>query len=59
MEIKTIKISAKGQLCIPQEMRKEVGFKEGDQLVMIAKENQIILKKSKEIINKINSTERL
>ena len=37
-------MSSKGQVVIPLEMRK--GIKEGDKLVVIRNENQIILKKT-------------
>ncbi len=54
MEIKTIKLSAKGQLCIPQEMREEVGFKEGEKLILIAKDKEIIIKKSKNLLEDLD-----
>ena len=41
--ISITKMSSKGQVVIPQEMRK--GLKEGDKLVIIKNDNQIILKK--------------
>jgi len=44
--ISTTKISSKGQVVIPQEMRK--GLKEGDKLVVIKNNGQIILKKMKD-----------
>ncbi len=53
MEIKTIKLSAKGQLCIPQEMREEVGFKEGEKLILVAKGNEILIRKSNDILKKL------
>lgn len=43
MEINITKISSKGQVVIPQEMRK--GFNEGDKLVVIRNDKQLILKK--------------
>ena len=42
--IAIIKISSKGQIVIPQEMRDDL--KEGDKLVMIKNNEQIILKKA-------------
>ena len=54
MEIKTINLSAKGQLCIPQKMREEVGFKEGEKLMLIAKDDEIIIKKSKDVLKKLD-----
>ena len=41
--ISITKISSKGQVVIPQEMRKHL--QEGDKLVVMKNKNQIILKK--------------
>lgn len=41
--ISIVKISSKGQIVIPQEMRGNL--EEGDRLVIIKNDNQIILKK--------------
>ncbi|MEK6819203.1 MAG: AbrB/MazE/SpoVT family DNA-binding domain-containing protein [Nanoarchaeota archaeon] len=43
MDISITKISSKGQVVIPQNMRK--GFKEGDKLVVIRNDKQLIFKK--------------
>lgn len=43
-EINITKLSSKGQIVIPFEMRKD--FKEGEKLVIIRNQNQIILKKA-------------
>ena len=43
VEISITKISSKGQVVIPQEMRDKL--KEGDKLVVIKNDGQIILKK--------------
>ena len=43
VEISVTKISSKGQVVIPQEMRDKL--KEGDKLVVIKNDGQIILKK--------------
>jgi AbrB family looped-hinge helix DNA binding protein len=42
--IDTTKMSSRGQVVIPLDMRK--GIKEGDKLIVIRKGNEIILKKS-------------
>jgi AbrB family looped-hinge helix DNA binding protein len=47
MEIALTKMSSKGQLVIPQEMRKE--FKAGDKLVLIKEHNRIVLKPMDEL----------
>ena len=45
--IDIIKMSSKGQIVIPQEMRQ--GIKEGDKLVIIQSEGKLILKKATDI----------
>jgi len=37
------RISSKGQITIPIEIRKKLGLKEGDKVVFIEKDNNIIL----------------
>ena len=44
VEIDTTKMSSKGQVVIPADFRKDI--KEGDTLIVIKGENQIILKKA-------------
>jgi len=49
--INIIKISSKGQVVIPQEMRKNM--KEGDKLIVIQNKGQIILKKAEDFSKNI------
>ena len=42
--IDTTKMSSRGQVVIPRDMRK--GINEGDRLIVIRKDDEIILKKS-------------
>jgi len=44
MKIDTTKMSSRGQVVIPLDMRGDI--KEGDKLIVIGKGNEIILKKS-------------
>ena len=44
MIVGTTKISSRGQIVIPLDMRK--GINEGDKLIVIRKDDEIILKKS-------------
>jgi AbrB family looped-hinge helix DNA binding protein len=44
MIIDTTKMSSRGQIVIPLEMRREI--KEGDKLIIVQKDDEIILKKS-------------
>ena len=47
MEVATTKVSSRGQIVIPVEMRKD--FKEGDNLVIIKKGEELIIKKEREV----------
>jgi len=44
MMLDTTKMSSRGQVVIPLDMRKDI--KEGEKLIVIRKDNEIILKKS-------------
>jgi AbrB family looped-hinge helix DNA binding protein len=46
VSIDVVKVSSKGQIVIPQELRK--GIKEGDKLVVIRSGDQLILKKAED-----------
>ncbi len=50
-DINVTKISSKGQIVLPFDMRKD--FKEGEKLVVIKNKNQIILKKVKDFSKNI------
>jgi len=43
MDMDIARISSKGQITIPIEIRKRLGLKEGDKVVFIEKDNNIIL----------------
>ncbi len=47
VEIGMTKLSSKGQIIIPKEMRKK--FKEGDKLVIISQGGKLILKKANKL----------
>ena len=47
VEISTTKVSSKGQIVIPSNMR--AGFKEGEELLIIRDEDRIILKKTSKV----------
>ena len=44
MQIDTTKMSSRGQIVIPLDMRKDI--KEGDKLIVIRRDDEIIIKKS-------------
>ena len=47
MEIAITKLSSKGQVVIPAEMRRDL--KEGDKLVLIKNDHQLIMKKASKL----------
>lgn len=53
MELKTIKVSQKGQIAIPSDIRKEIGIKEGDELLLFRKGKRIMLEKPDEFMESI------
>ena len=57
MELKTIKLSEKGQISIPKEMRKCMNLKKGDKLILMAKGNQLILQKADFMLKKLGINE--
>jgi len=56
-EIKTVKISDKGQISIPKDIREELNLKQGETLVMIIEGKKIVIQKSDRIIKKLKSDE--
>ncbi|MBI1972242.1 MAG: AbrB/MazE/SpoVT family DNA-binding domain-containing protein [Candidatus Aenigmarchaeota archaeon] len=54
IKIKTIKVSQKGQIAIPSDMRKELGIKSGSELVMIKKGDSILIEKSSKASSKFS-----
>jgi len=49
IEIKTAKITEKGQIAIPKDIRKLEGFKEGNKVAILAYKNKIEIRPLKEI----------
>jgi AbrB family looped-hinge helix DNA binding protein len=43
-----IKVSAKGQIVIPREVRKKIGVKGGEKLLILTCDGDILLRKTKE-----------
>ena len=56
-DIKTVKISDKGQISIPKDIREELGMREGETLIMISDGKKLVLEKKDRIIKKIKSDE--
>ena len=44
-----IKVSSKGQIVIPREIRKKLGMKSGEKLLVLTRDGDIVLRKAKEL----------
>ena len=44
-----IKVSSKGQVVIPREVRKKLGVKGGEKLLVLTRNGDILLRKAKEL----------
>jgi len=44
-----IKVSSKGQIAIPREIRRKLGVKGGEKLLVLTRDGDIILRKAKEL----------
>ena len=44
-----IKVSSKGQIVIPREIRKKLGVKCGEKLLVLTRDGDILLRKAKEL----------
>ncbi len=52
--IETIKVSSRGQVVIPEDVRKSLKIKEGSKLVLIKKDNKMILELEDDFLKEIN-----
>ena len=48
MILKTVKVSDKGQIAIPLDVREEAGIDKGDTLIIIQEEGKLLLEKTSE-----------
>ena len=46
LKFKTIKVSQKGQIAIPSDIRKELGIKRGEELLIVKKGDKLLIEKS-------------
>ena len=53
IEVKTAKITEKGQIAIPKDIREMGGFKEGSKVAILAFEDRIELRKMEQISEKM------
>lgn len=51
--MKTIKVSDKGQISIPNSIRKTIGIEKGDELILFEVDGKILIEKTKEVSERI------
>ncbi|TLX93473.1 MAG: AbrB/MazE/SpoVT family DNA-binding domain-containing protein [Thaumarchaeota archaeon] len=51
------RVSDKGQVVIPKEIREKLGFKEGTRLIVVATEDAVILQRIEAVAGKIRVRE--
>jgi len=49
MEIKTVRVSEKGQIAIPISMRENIGIEQGDELLLVETEGKILVEKANKV----------
>ena len=57
MTIGIINVSSRGQIVIPENIRKNLGIKEGSKLIAIEKNGELILKRESDIIKKLEKSD--
>jgi len=57
IRIRAVQVNSRGQVVIPQEMRKTMKIKEGDTLMLIEKENELIVRKEEDVAKKLGEEE--
>lgn len=53
IELKTVKVSQKGQIAIPRDVQKELGIKKGDKLLLVREGRKIMLEKPRRITQEV------
>ena len=52
-KIRTVNIGSRGQLVVPEDIRKDLGIKEEATLVLIERRGEIVLKKESDVLKAI------
>ena len=56
IKVKTVKVSEKGQIAIPVDIRNSLGLRRGDTLVMIQTNHKLLLEKPAKIAKKTKTS---
>lgn len=53
IKFKTVKVSAKGQIAIPSDIRKEMKIKKGEELLLVKKGDKLLVEKSSKVSKRL------
>lgn len=54
--VRTVTVSGKGQISIPQEIRKQLGVENGSKLVVVLKDEKLLIRKASDISQSIEDS---
>lgn len=54
--MKTIRVSEKGQIAIPNQIRETLGIEQGDELVILQIDNKILMEKAQKIEQRLKDS---
>ena len=57
-KIRTVSMNDRGQIVIPEDVRKDMGIAGGSSLVLIEKDKEIVLRREKDVASSIGEEER-
>lgn len=55
--LETIKVSSRGQIVIPENIRDDLGIEEGERLILVEEDGKIVLEKEKDFLKKLKEQE--
>ena len=55
-KIRTVTVNERGQIVIPEDVRKDLHLKKASTLVLIQKGNEVVLRKENEILKELEDT---
>jgi len=58
LAIDTVNVSSRGQIVIPERIRKSMGIKEGSILIAIERNDELVLKKESDIMKQLEFSDK-
>ena len=58
MAIDTVNVSSRGQIVIPEGIRKRMGIKKGSKLIAIERNDELVLKKESDILRQLETSDK-